>query len=132
MDKIHPNVGFGAERLNTPTEFLLDSHTMERGVCIDKTARDAGNSGKTTTLRPGLVLGKISGTGKYAQYDPSANDGTEVATGILKDQVKVIDEDATAVDAMGAQVIHGLVDESALIGCDSAAKADLAGQIIFA
>ena len=28
-------------------------------------------------------------------------------------------------------IIHARVDESALIGCDSAAKADLAGQVIF-
>ena len=126
-----PNTGLSAERTYTPSEFLLDQHVIEKGVTIDKAARDSGHTGYTTTLRPGLVLGKISASGKYAQYDPSASDGSEVAVGILKEQVKVIDSDAVATDAAAVLVIHGRVKESALIGCDAAAKADLAGQIIF-
>lgn len=127
----YPNVGFAAEETATPSEFLLDSHVMQKGITVDDTARDAGNTGKTTTLRPGLVMGKITASGKYAQYNNSASDGTQTAIGILKDQVKVIDENANAVDAQAVLVIHGRVDESALIGCDAGAKADLAGQIVF-
>jgi len=131
VDQRYPNVGFGGETVSTPSEFLLDSHVIQRGVTVDKTARDSGNTGKTTTLRPGLVMGKIEATGKFKQYDPSAADGTETAVGILLDQVKVLDEDANAVDALGVLVVHGRVQESALHGCDAAAKADLAGQVIF-
>lgn len=127
----YPNTGLSAARSNTPSEFLLDEHAISKGVTISSAARDSGNTGKTTTLRPALVIGKITASGKHAQYDASASDGTETAVGILKEQVKVIDEDANAVDAMGMLVIHGRVDESSLIGCDDAAKADLAGQIIF-
>ena len=132
MDQRYPGIGFSAEETATPSEFLLDSHTIEKGVTIDSAARDAGNTGKTTTLRPGLVVGKVTATGKCKQYDASATDGTETAVGILKDQVKVVDGSGNAVDANDAVlVIHGRVDESALIGCDVDAKADLAGQIIF-
>ena len=130
-DERYPNVGFAAEETVSPSEFLLDSHVIEKGCTVDNSARDSGNTGKTTTLRPGLVMGKITSSGKYAQYNASASDGTETAVGILKDQVKVIDENANAVDAQAVLVIHGRVDESALIGCDAAAKADLAGQVIF-
>jgi len=125
VERKHPNVGFGAERSRTPTEFLLDPHVIEKGITIAAAARDSGNTHRTTTLRPGLVLGKITDSGKYAQYDPSAVDGTEVAACILKDQVRVVDEDGNAVDASAIGVVHGRVDESALIGCDAAAKADL-------
>ena len=120
----YPIAGFSAEETATPSEFLLDSHVMQKGCTVASSARDSGNS-VSTTLRPGLVLGKITASGKYAQYDPSASDGTEVAAGILKDQIKVIDANANAVDAHGNVVFHGRVDESALHGCDDAAKADL-------
>ena len=130
MDHPYPNVGLSAEKSRTPSEFLLDSHAIEKGVTIDNTARDSGNT-VTTTLRPGLVLGKITASGKYKEYHPSSSDGSETAVGILKDQVKVIDDDANAVDAAAVLVIHARVDESALHGCDADAKADLAGQVIF-
>lgn len=34
-------------------------------------------------LYPGAVLGKITATGKYAEYNNAASDGTQVAAGIL-------------------------------------------------
>ena len=131
MDEQLPITGMSAEQSNTPTNFVLDEHKITKGITVASAARDSGNTGKTTTLRPALMLGKITASGKYAQYDASASDGTETAVGILEDQVKVLDPDANAIDAMGAMLIHGRVDESALIGCDAAAQADLAGQIIF-
>jgi len=125
-----PIAGVAAEQTVTPSEFLLDDHVIEKGITVDNSARDSGNT-PTTTLRPGLVMGKITASGKYAQYDDIAADGTEDAVGILKDQVKVVDSDGNASDAAAVIVIHGRVDESALIGVDAAAETDLAGQIIF-
>jgi hypothetical protein len=98
---------------------------MVQGVTISSAARDAGHSGKTTTLRPGLLLGEIGDSRIYKQYDPSAVDGSEVATGILQDEVKVIDEDGNAVNADGVMVVHARVDTTALIGCDAGAISDL-------
>ena len=131
LDAYQPNMGLGTESEVTPRTFLLnEEHVILMGIVVVSTARDSGNS-PTTTLRPGLVLGKITATGKYGQYDNSAADGSEVATGVLYDQVKVIDADANATDAAAIMVIHGYVDESQLIGCNDAAKVDLAGQLIF-
>lgn len=50
---------------------------------IDGSARDAGNVGNTTVLRQGLVLGQVTTTKKWKQWDPDAVDGTEIARGIL-------------------------------------------------
>ena len=42
----------------------------------------------TTTYPPGLVLGKITATGKYVAYNNGASDGTEVAAGVLYAELK--------------------------------------------
>ncbi len=124
-------LGYGALKEADPTEFRLSDHgrDMDEGVTIDSSARDSGNS-PDTTLRKGLVLGKITASGKFAQYDSGAADGTETAYGILADEGKVVDEDGNAVDTFATVMVHGKVDESKLIGIDAAAKADL-DQIIF-
>lgn len=130
-DQRYPNVGFGDETTRTPTKFLKDTvHVMRKGITVDDTARDSGNS-TTTKLRPGLAMGEIAATGKFKEYDPSASDGSETCVGLLQDQVNVLDGDANAVDAQGVLVFHAWVDESACHGLDAGAKADLAGQVVF-
>ena len=44
-------------------------------------------------LLPGALLGEGSTSGKYKAFDPSADDGSDVAVGVLYDHV-----DATAAD----------------------------------
>jgi len=121
----------------TPRTFLLDGdHVIVVPVTIASTARDNyeedGSTAHTptTTLRPGLVLGKITASGKYAQYDDGAADGTETAVGILKEEVNLLDANAAAQDTPGLMVIHGYVDESQLFGIDANGKSDLA-HILF-
>ncbi len=120
-----PIPGLGEEISVTPSEFIIQSHRDSRAVTVSSAARDAGNTGETTTLRPGLVLGLITASGLYKEYDPYASDGSETAKGILEEQVKVIDEDANATNALGVLFFHGIVSEAALIGIDDAAKLDL-------
>ena len=125
-----PSPGLGTEATDTTSEFLLDTvHVIQQGVTIANTARDSGNT-PTTTLRKGLVLGKVTATGKYKEYNDTASDGTQTAVGILREEVKVVDSDGNAMDAAGVIVRHGIVDESDLIGIDANGKADL-DQIIF-
>lgn len=50
---------------------------------ISGASRDAGNTGNTTVLRPGLVMGIITASGKWAQFTSGAVDGTQYARGIL-------------------------------------------------
>lgn len=98
---------------------------------IASTARDSGNT-PTTTLRPSLVMGKITASGKYAQYDDSATDGTEDADLILDHQVDLIDEETNLPqDTQARFVWHGQVRDADLIGIDAAGRTDLAGRIYF-
>jgi len=53
------------------------------GSIIDGSARDAGNTGYTDVLRPGLLLGRITASGKLKEWTPAATDGTENLYGIL-------------------------------------------------
>jgi len=48
-------------------------------------------------LSAGAVLGKITASGKYAAYDNSASDGTQVAVGVLYSGVDATDDDVKAV-----------------------------------
>jgi len=124
-------LGYGTLREDRPTEFRLSDHGRDTdiGITIDKAARDAGST-PTTTLRKGLVMGKITETGKYAQYNDAANDGTQVARCILDDEVNLLDEEGSAQDAHSVGVIHGVVEEAKLIGLDANGKADLT-HVIF-
>ena len=124
--------GFGASAANSPSEFRLSLHGLDTdvGVTIVSSAVDADNT-PTTTLRKGLVLGKVAGSGKYKQYDPSAQDGSETAALILTDAVDLLQDstDGDPRDQLATGMQHGVVDESKLVGCDSAAKAALDGVI---
>ena len=53
---------------------------------IAGSARDAGNTGFTDVLRPGLLLGKVTSgleAGKYKQWNPDATDGSQNFSGVL-------------------------------------------------
>ena len=79
----------------------------------------------------GVVLGKVTATGKYGPYDDTANDGRAVAAGFLFAVVKPGASTATPIAA--ALLQHGVVVEAKLPtdnGIDAAAKTDLAGRII--
>jgi len=122
-------LGYGPERLTADNEYKLSDHGVKVAVTIDSTAADAGNT-PTTTLRKGLVLGKVTATGKLKHYNNAASDGTQTAAGILDDEVNLLDETGAARDSQATALIHGYVKESKLHGIDSAGKADLA-QVIF-
>ena len=56
---------------------------------IDGTARDAGNTNFTDVLRPGLLVGKITATGKVKQWNPAATDGSQKIVGVLMSAQKM-------------------------------------------
>jgi hypothetical protein len=53
------------------------------------------------TLQPGAVLGKVTASGKYKVLAPAADDGSEVAAGILYNAV-----DASGGDAEGVAIVR--------------------------
>ncbi len=52
-----------------------------------------------TTYKPGLVLGRITATGKYVAYNNGAADGSEVAAGVLYGELR--NETGAAADKAG-------------------------------
>ncbi len=97
---------------------------------IDGAARDAGNT-PTTELRAGLLMGKVTSTGKYKEYDPDATDGTDVVKGILTQPFRVTDVDGTNQDLKVTLLVGGSVNAARLILLDAQARAQMAEQFSF-
>lgn len=57
---------------------------------ISGAARDAGNT-VPDVLRGGLLLGRVTSTGYFMEWNPTATDGTEVIVGILAAPLKMTD-----------------------------------------
>jgi len=71
------------------------------------------------TLKAGHVLGKVTASGKFAEYDPGNADGTETAVAVLFDAV-----DATGGDAEGVAIVRDAeVNSGELEWFDSASAA---------
>jgi len=82
---------------------------------IDGAARDAGNTGNTTVLRPGLVMAQITATQKWIQYTPGASDGSEIPAGILTELgLNTQMQGANADRFLATIMIKGNVNPSAM------------------
>lgn len=87
----------------------------------------------TTLLRAGLALGKITATGFYTAYSPTATDGSQQAVAILREEVNMLDPMTAAVNTrVVSAVITGPVKASAIANLDNIARKQLrASGIIF-
>lgn len=97
---------------------------------ISGSAVDADNT-PTFELRPGLLLGQQTSTGKYLQYDADATDGTEVASAVLIEGLRMLDFSNTATDRFYAVLVGGPVQASKLIGLDLQARQQMSSRFIF-
>ena len=79
-------------------------------------------SGQGAALDIGTILGKITASGKYTKYSPTATDGSEKAVGILAEYI-----DATgSVDKNALAYCRGIFVEAQLgAELDAGAKVDL-------
>ena len=95
------------------------------GLHIQKDSEDAGNVGKETTLRKGVLLIRIetgADAGKYAPADhgdvPASNAIVQAA--ILGEDVDMLGSDGTTVATRNVSaVIGGVIDEDKLIIVDA-------------
>ncbi len=78
--------------------------SLFRNVVVDSTTRDAGNS-PTTVLRRGLIMGKLSASGQYTEWDADASDGSQYIEGVLNNEILIADFGGTAVDRMPLPLI---------------------------
>lgn len=88
---------------------------------IDGNTIDSGNT-PTFELRPGLVLGQITATGKWTNYSPTATNGSEVAAGVLLEGIRILDFLNTAADRFYSILVGGPVQASKLFGLDLHAR----------
>ena len=77
-------------------EFLLSEANSSR-------SRSTGTIESGQTLKAGHVLGKVSASGEYKEYNPGNADGSETAVAVLADDV----------DASGSAVEATLIDRDA-------------------
>lgn len=77
--------GIGSDFTTFENEFWWGrwENQIHMGMVIVGSARDAGGD-PTTVLRSGLLLGKITATGKLKEWNPTGTDGSEKIFGILK------------------------------------------------
>lgn len=115
--------GMGAESDSTENEFLWGNRETahyESGVIVSTTT-DSGSS-PTSQLRPGLAMGKVTASGKWGQYDPTATDGREVFQGVLRLGVNMLDNTGTAADKAGIFVIGGFLKNGKVFNLDALAR----------
>lgn len=125
-----PGIGTAIE--STEREFMAGYMSSWQAIFVDldSTTIDSGNT-PTTLLRRGLLLGRDSTTGRYENYDPTATDGTEVAIGILLDNVNMLDASGAAENKMARMIWHGYVKADQILLLDAAARAQLNNRIWF-
>lgn len=135
------NVGGGPGMSTTRTSFenqwwwghenlrILDALPL-----IVSTAIDAGAS-PTSVLREGLIMAKVTASGKWAEYDVTQTDGREVARGILIGTQSMLNTTTGVVeDKNGGPfeiAIGGLAMAAKLYGLDSNARRQLSLRFVF-
>ena len=89
-------------------------------------SRDQVTVGAGQNLPLGTVLGIVTASGKYKQIDPSAEDGTQVAAGVLLQGC-----DATLADRDNGLVVarHAIVSDHALQWPEAITAAEKASAI---
>lgn len=88
---------------------------------ISGSAIDSGNT-PTFELRPGLLLGQNLTTGKYSNYSPTNTDGTEVASAILIEALRMQDFSGNNVDRFYALLVGGPVQSAKILNLDGQAR----------
>lgn len=112
--------------------WLVGEHGVDLtpGVTLDISKFTKATHYQNGYIPSGTLIGKVTVGGLYGPYDNTANDGREVAAGVLFSSVRAIDTSTGNALAKvgGARFIHGAVNTANLpanSGLDAAAKADL-------
>lgn len=101
------------------------------GGVIDAATVDAGAS-PTYRVRRGLLLGKITATGKWTQFSDTATDGSQVAQGILMIDLRMSDVlSGSTADRNAWIMVSGPVIASKVVGLTQKARADMFGRFVF-
>lgn len=91
-----------------------ENQIWDQGIIL-ASAVDTGNTNGTSALRSGLLLGRVTATGKLKQWDPTATDGSERIYGILGPMVSTTYGTSTVDRFIGMVLVGGMVDPAKLI-----------------
>lgn len=110
--------------------WLLSPHGTEPGmtpsVTLDVALFTPASHYPNGYIPSGIVLGKVTATGRYGPYDDTASDGRQVAAGLLFGSLNVR---SGATKIGGARLIHGHVNEAKLpIASGSSGSLDANGK----
>jgi hypothetical protein len=100
-----------------------------RKATIGSTTVDTDKTPQTT-LRGGNVLAILDADGKANTYSADANDGRQIAVGVLEKSQDML-QAGTATDRFTQMLVHGLVKEGELLGLDARAKQQLGMRLTF-
>ena len=101
-----------------------EGHTLPSNVLLSSAAVDAGNS-PTSTLRAGLLLGQITASGLWKQYDPTATDGSQVARLVLNNGLSTLGSDGVAANKEAPVLVVGVLVAANLLLLDNMARKQL-------
>lgn len=105
-----------------------DLAATKKITLLDSTT-DTGNT-PATTLRGGNVLAIADANGKATLYSPDANDGRQIAVGVLE-QTQDMLLNGVATDRFTQLLAQGLVREGELLNLDLRAKQQLGPRFFF-
>ena len=129
-----PGHGTIRESIESQVQFIGINGEMNARIVnatIDSASVDSGNT-PTTTLRGGLVLGKVTATQEFKPYSATATDGSQVAVGILLESQDMLDPYGTAEDKYtGRVVVGGNIDKDSVFGLTPQAEQQLINQGIY-
>lgn len=125
-----PGLKTTTDPLSGQINVLASEHMMVKsvGVTLDSTKWTKDSDGNKLVLN-GHIVAKITASGKYGPYDPSATDGREDAdtAGIIFHGGANLKDGDTLVGIL----MHGSVLEARLSGLDATAREALKSRIIF-
>ena len=125
-----PSINAAVETTEKAIYWGGDHQQIIQNRHLKSTAVDAGNS-PTSMLRPGLILGQITATGLWVEYNVDGTDGTEVARAILLDGINMLSGDGTAEARHPRVLLGGNVVASQLLLLDDAARRTLGSAFNF-
>lgn len=115
-----PSVSETAQQRDKEILRSMVGHAQEGGTFAEDAAAGPDNDG---VLPSGTVVGRITASEKYGEYDNTLMDGRETAVGVLRHAV-----DVSEGDILGNIIVGGDLKHDQLVGLDANAVADLNGR----
>ncbi len=126
-----PGIGAAVESYEQAITFGIAAQLKWWNGYISADAVDVGNN-PTWRLRPGLLLGLITSSGKWTNYSPTATDGSQVAQAVLAYGLRMQDV-LTGVNTTKfyAIIIGGNLLSANILNLDGMARAQMSNRFTF-